>query len=67
MLAAGNDSQFRTLCSDEVLAQGQWAEDERFVTNQKRVENREVMVQEIEKVLGQRGTEEWCERLKGKG
>jgi succinate--hydroxymethylglutarate CoA-transferase len=66
MLSAGNDSQFRILCSPE-LFNVDWANDERFSTNTLRVENRAEMIRLIEEVLGQRTTAEWCERLKGKG
>ena len=67
MLAAGNDSQFRTLCSEQLLNRPEWAEDERFRTNSSRVKHREEVVRMVEEVLGERGTEGWCEVLKGKG
>lgn len=67
MLSAGNDSQFRILCSAGLFDKPDWASDERFSTNRMRVENRAEMIRLIEEVLGQRTTAEWCERLKGKG
>lgn len=67
MLSAGNDSQWRTLCSPDLLDRPDWAADERFASNRGRVENRAEVVRLIEGVLGEKTTAEWCERLKGKG
>jgi hypothetical protein len=67
MLAAGNDSQFRTLCSAAILNQPYWAQDEKFATNSARVKHRDEVVRMIEEVLGRKGTGEWCEVLTGKG
>lgn len=67
MLSAGNDSQFRILCSEAVFGTSRWLEDERFTTNSQRVENRDEMVRLIEGVLAEKTTAEWCDRLTGKG
>jgi succinate--hydroxymethylglutarate CoA-transferase len=67
MLSAGNDSQFRILCSEAVFGTSHWLEDERFTTNSHRVKNREEMVGLIEEVLAEKTTAEWCEKLTGKG
>lgn len=67
MLSAGNDSQFRILCSEAVFGTPTWLEDERFTTNTQRVENRDEMVRLIEEVLAEKTTAEWCEKLTGKG
>jgi succinate--hydroxymethylglutarate CoA-transferase len=67
MLSAGNDTQFRILCSAEVLGRPNWIGSDQFGTNRHRVENRDEMVRLIEGVLSERTTEEWCARLKGKG
>jgi succinate--hydroxymethylglutarate CoA-transferase len=67
MLSAGNDSQFRILCSDAVFKTPQWLEDGRFTTNSQRVENRDEMIELIEGVLAEKTTAEWCEKLTGKG
>lgn len=67
MLSAGNDSQFRILCSEAVFGTSHWLEDQRFTTNSYRVENREEMVKLIEEVLAEKTTAEWCEKLTGKG
>lgn len=67
MISAGNDGQFRTLCSAKVLDRAEWAEDERFIRNAARVTNRETLIAMMEAVLVERTTAEWCERLTGKG
>lgn len=67
MLSAGNDSQFRILCSPDVFDRPGWTDDPRFASNRARVENRSEMIRLIEEVLGQKTTAEWCERLTGKG
>lgn len=67
MLAAGNDSQFRTLCSAAILNRPEWAEDDKYSTNSMRVKHRDEVVKKIEEVLEVRGTEGWCEVLQGKG
>jgi succinate--hydroxymethylglutarate CoA-transferase len=67
MLSAGNDRQFGILCGEEVLNKPEWITDERFATNGKRVSNRELMITSINEVLAQRTTQEWVDRLTGKG
>ncbi|WVQ78338.1 hypothetical protein IAT38_000423 [Cryptococcus sp. DSM 104549] len=67
MLSAGNDSQFAILCSPAVLDRPEWVNDARFARNEKRVEHRELVVKMLEEALAEKTTEEWCEKLKGKG
>lgn len=67
MLSAGNDSQFATLCSPAVLNKPDWLNDDRFSSNHKRVEHRDAMIALIEEVLSEKTTEEWCQKLLGKG
>lgn len=67
MLSAGNDSQFAILCSPAMLNKPDWLNDDRFSENHKRVENRDVMISLIEEVLIEKTTEEWCQKLTGKG
>lgn len=67
MLSAGNDSQFAILCSPAVFNKPDWLNDDRFSKNHKRVENRDVMISLIEEVLSEKTTEEWCQKLTGKG
>ena len=67
MIAAGNDTQFAMLSSPLVLDRPEWANDERFSTNQVRVRNRDEIIRLIEEVLKTKTTAEWVERLTGKG
>src|SRR5277367_4634425 len=48
-VAAGNERQFRKLC--ELIAAPQMGDDPRFSTNAKRVENRDVLQQELERAF----------------
>jgi formyl-CoA transferase len=56
-LAAGNDRQWSLLC--RTIGHPEWADDERFSTNPKRLENREVLVEQVNKEIAQRDSEEW--------
>ncbi len=67
MLAVGNDTQFQFLCQDGVLDKPEWPLDERFRTNQERVEHRKMLIAMIEEVFQTRSREEWLQRLEGKG
>lgn len=67
MLAAGNDNQFRILCSSAVLNREHWAIDDRYATNSQRVKHREILIAELERVLAERTTAEWVKLLTGKG
>jgi crotonobetainyl-CoA:carnitine CoA-transferase CaiB-like acyl-CoA transferase len=65
MLAVGNDSQFRALCT--LLAHPLWAEDRRFVTNPQRVKHRNVLVPLLEDVFRSKSTNEWMDGLQASG
>lgn len=65
MASAGNDTQFSVFSS--ILGRPEWATDERFNKNAKRVENRIELVELIEQTFKQGTTAEWCEKLTGKG
>jgi formyl-CoA transferase len=56
-LAAGNDRQWSVLCN--AIGHPEWADDERFSTNPKRLENREVLIEQVNQEIGQRDSEEW--------
>lgn len=56
-LAAGNDRQWSMLSN--AIGHPEWAEDERFLTNPKRLENRDVLVEQVNQEIGQRDSEEW--------
>jgi CoA:oxalate CoA-transferase len=65
VLAAPNDGLFRRLC--EALDRPELAEDERFETNPRRVENREQLIPELETALAGRTADEWVELLGAAG
>jgi formyl-CoA transferase len=57
LLAIGNDGQFARF--SEAAGQPQWALDPRFASNTLRVQNRLVLVQQIEAVTVTRSTAQW--------
>lgn len=61
MVGAGNDSQFKKLCS--ALGEPSLAEDERFNTNGQRVKNREILIKILEDHFARESTEIWCEKI----
>ncbi len=56
-LAAGNDRQWSILC--DAIGHPEWAKDERFSTNPKRLEYREVLVKQVNEEIGQRDSTYW--------
>jgi crotonobetainyl-CoA:carnitine CoA-transferase CaiB-like acyl-CoA transferase len=64
LLAIGNDGQFARFC----LAAGhpEWAQDARFVTNTRRVENRTVLIPLMVEVTRTRSTDAWIRLLEDK-
>jgi len=60
-LAVGNDRQFSALCG--VLGLPELASDPRFVTNERRVDNREVLIPLLTDALAGRTRDEWLEAL----
>jgi hypothetical protein len=65
MIGAGNDRQFGILC--ECIGRGDVGIDERFLTNSKRVGNREGLLGIIQGEIEKRRTEEWLDIFEGKG
>lgn len=61
-LGIQNEREWKKFC-EEVLRQEQMAEDERFDTNTKRVENRPALHAEIEEVFSNLSSEEVIEKL----
>jgi crotonobetainyl-CoA:carnitine CoA-transferase CaiB-like acyl-CoA transferase len=61
IVAAGNDRSFRRTC--EVVGHAEWADDERFATNQARVANRDTLVAMLSAELATRPAAEWLEAL----
>jgi len=60
-LAIGNDTQWQRLCA--VLGREDLGADPRFETNGGRVENREALDAELERIFAERTTAEWEELL----
>jgi succinate--hydroxymethylglutarate CoA-transferase len=65
MLGGGNDRLFGVLC--DKLHMPEWKQDPKFVTNAKRVENRDLLEELITTITRQKGTEEWLEVFEGSG
>ena len=65
ILACGNDNLFNKFC--EVAGCQALAQDPRFVTNAKRVENREEITAQLNAVFAKRTTREWVEMLEAAG
>ncbi|CAN5804953.1 CaiB/BaiF CoA-transferase family protein [soil metagenome] len=61
VVAAGNDRLFRRTC--EVVGHEEWADDERFATNQDRVRNRDALVASLAEMFVTRPAAEWLEAL----
>jgi crotonobetainyl-CoA:carnitine CoA-transferase CaiB-like acyl-CoA transferase len=57
VLAVGNDGQWQRFC--RAAGRDDWAADERFATNERRVRNRAELVPQIEALFRTRITEEW--------
>ena len=61
MVCAGNDRLFEKLC--HALGKPEWAQDEKFKTNNKRVENREELTEKIQAVFHEKTADEWYDIL----
>lgn len=61
IIAIGNDHQFRKFC--EVAGQPGLANDQRFVTNTHRVNNRAAIVVEIASIVAEKTTQQWLDLL----
>ncbi|KIV79048.1 hypothetical protein PV11_06638 [Exophiala sideris] len=65
MLGGGNDRLFGVIC--DKLGRHEWKADARFVTNDVRVKNRDVLEKLIEDLTVQKTTKEWLDVLEGSG
>ncbi len=65
IVACGNDGQFRRLC--EVARCERLAQDPRYATNGKRVENRIELTRALADLFARRSTREWVEALEAGG
>jgi crotonobetainyl-CoA:carnitine CoA-transferase CaiB-like acyl-CoA transferase len=61
VIGVGTDRQFTTLC--EVIGSPQLASDERFASNQARVQHRAELRAELESQLAREPAEVWAKRL----
>jgi crotonobetainyl-CoA:carnitine CoA-transferase CaiB-like acyl-CoA transferase len=57
MICAGNDGLYKKLC--HVLAHPEWAEDEKFKTNNDRIQHRDELTNYIQEVISQKTADEW--------
>ncbi|WP_144475751.1 CaiB/BaiF CoA-transferase family protein [Cytobacillus oceanisediminis] len=65
MVCAGNDRLYKKLC--EVLGHAEWAEEEKYKTNNKRIENRQELTSLIQDVFDQKTADEWFQLLSDAG
>lgn len=65
ILTIGNDSQFADFC--EVAKCQTLLRDTRFSSNQARVQNREIVVEQLAKILKAKTSEFWLQQLEMKG
>jgi crotonobetainyl-CoA:carnitine CoA-transferase CaiB-like acyl-CoA transferase len=65
ILACGNDNLFRKFC--DAAGCRELAQDSRFATNGKRVENRKELTQLLAQVFAGRSTDEWVQLLEAAG
>ena len=65
ILACGNDNLYRKFC--EVASCGELADDPRFVSNGKRVENRAELTRLLQAIFLAKTTHEWVELLEAAG
>ena len=65
IVACGNDNLFRKFC--DAAGCPELAQDPRFASNGKRVENRAEITRLIQEIFGKRTTAEWLELLEGAG
>lgn len=57
MVCAGNERLYKKLC--HVLGHPEWVEDERFLTNNKRIEHRKELTEQIQAVFYEKTADEW--------
>jgi crotonobetainyl-CoA:carnitine CoA-transferase CaiB-like acyl-CoA transferase len=62
VVAVGNNEQFARFCA--MLGKSEWASDERFAKNSKRVLNRERLIPMIEDIIKQQNAAYWIEKMR---
>ncbi|MCK6585676.1 MAG: CoA transferase [Anaerolineales bacterium] len=61
VLGVANEKQWGVLCG--VLDRPEWKTDPRFETNRRRVENRSILAEELNKIFSQQNADHWLEQL----
>ena len=64
VITVGNDKQFETLC--QVIERPELMTDPRFMTNSKRVENRDALVEILKLIFEKKSADEWLIQMEGK-
>jgi len=62
-IGCGNNNQFAELCSR--MGEADLSREEKYSSNERRVENRLELVGKLSKVLGSKTNSQWCEAFKG--
>ncbi|RFU62799.1 CoA transferase [Peribacillus saganii] len=65
MVSAGNDRLYEKLCN--VLGHPEWADDERYTTNNKRIANRNELTSSIQEIFYEKTADEWFKLLSDAG
>ena len=65
MLGGGNDRLYGIIC--DKLGKPEWRTDLRFITNDVRVQNRQVLEDMIEEITRTKTTKQWLDLLEGSG
>ncbi len=61
VLGVANEKQWGILC--DVLNRPEWKTDSRFETNRRRVENRSILAEELNKIFSRQNADHWLEQL----
>lgn len=65
MVCAGNDRLYKKLC--HVLGNSEWAENEKYITNNKRIENRDELTGKIQEIFHEKTADQWFNLLSEAG
>lgn len=65
MVACGNDRQFSGFC--DVLGKAMWSSDEKFRTNNNRIQHREELTEMIQDIMVNKNADDWFRLLSEKG
>lgn len=65
IIAVGNDNQFAKLC--QIIGRPELASDIRYLTNTKRIENRETLIPQLKNIFVTRTMDEWISLIEPEG